>query len=244
MRVLCRDALDRRRWCCVRGLAFFDYLEKEGVKDAAARAFAHPPRQTAWVERPELYLRSQRLNLGDLAEALRRLEEALPPERWQVVQQPWTPEMLRQVAGMLDEGRRAEPVVRAWDAGRSLVWSDRTNAARQVALGVLRFQDAAAARAYYGLAADLQRKQDDLLNAACAGRPAVLESRAEALRLNGADEAVRAEKKVRLGDRGEAVTVTQIRARAGERVVEFSWHGVPADAAWAQRALDAVLKEK
>jgi hypothetical protein len=244
VRVLCQDVLTRRRWCCVRGLAFFDYLDREGVKDAAAVAFSRPPRQTAWLERPELFLRAERLNLGDLADALQRLEGALAPEDWQAVQQPWTPAMFRQAAGMLGEGQRADKIMQAWDAGRSLVWTARANPARQVALGVVRFQDAAAARAYYGLAVDLQRKQDELLSAACAGRRYLLESHAQALSLNGADEAARADKKVQLGDRGEPVSITQVWARAGERVVELSWHGVPADTEWAQRVLDVVLKEK
>jgi hypothetical protein len=244
VRVLCRDVLDRRRWCRALGLAFFEALDREGVSDAEVRAFAHPPRQTLWIERPELYLRSERLGLGDLGDALRRLEAARDPADWQAAQQPWTPAMFRQVADLLGEGRRAEKVVQGWDVGRSLVWSARANPGRQVALGVLRFQDATAARAYYGLAADLQRKQDDLLNAACAGRVAVLASRAEALHLNGADEAVRCDKTVRHGDRGEAVTVTRLWVRAGERVVEFSWHGVACEADWAQRTLDALLKER
>jgi hypothetical protein len=244
VRVLCRDVLERRRWCSVRGLAFFDHLDGEGVKDAGARAFARPPRLTAWVERPELYLRSERLNRDDLGDVLKRLEGALAAADWQATQQAWTPAMFRQAAGMLGEERRAERVVQGWDAGRSLVWSARDNPARQVALGVVRFQDAAAARAYYGLAVDLQRKLDELLNAACAGRRAVLESRSQALRLHGADEAVRADKKVQFGEKGEAVSVTQVWARAGERVAEFSWHGVPGDADWAQRVLDVVLKEK
>jgi hypothetical protein len=242
VRVLCQDVLKGRRWCCVRGLAFFDYLDREGVSDAVARAFTRPPRQTASVERPELYLRSERLNLGDLGEALKRLEGALPAADWEAVQQPWTPGMFREVAAMLGEGQRAEKVVAGWDAGRSLVWSARGNPGQTVAVGVLRFQEATAARAYYGLAVDLQRKQDELLNAACAGRRCLLDSRSQALRLGGADEAVRAQKKVQLGERGAPVTITQVWARAGERVVEFSWHGVPDDADWAQRVLDALLK--
>jgi hypothetical protein len=244
VRVLCRDVLDRRRWCCVRGLAFFDDLEKQGVKDAEARAFAHPPRQTAWIERPELYLRSEQLNLADLADVLKRVEGTLPAADWQAMQQPWTAAMFRQAAGMLGEGQRAEKVAQGWDAGRLLVWSARANAGRLVTLGMVRFQDAPAARAYFGLAVDLQRKQDELLSAACADRRSPVESHAEALRLNGADEAVRVDKKVRLGDKGEPLSITQVWARAGGRVVEFSWHGVPGDAAWAQRVLDAVLKEK
>jgi hypothetical protein len=244
VRVLCHDVLARRRWCCTQGLAFFDALDAEGVKDAEARAFAHPPRQTAWLDRPALYLRSERLALDDLADALKRLEGALSPDEWQAVQQPWTPEMLREVAAMLGEGPRTEKVLHGWDEGRSLVWSARAAPGRNVALGVLRFQDAASARAYYGLAVDLQRKQDELLNAACAGRAAVLDSHAEPLRLQGADEAVRADKKVRLGNQGEPMPITQIWARVGERVFEFSWHGVPGDATWSQRMLDGLLKEK
>jgi hypothetical protein len=244
VRVLCRDVLDRRRWCCIQGLAFFDHLETAGLKEGAATAFSRPPRQIAWIERPELYVRSQRLNLGDLADLLKPLEEALPPADWQAMQQPWTPEMLTEVAASLGEGRRAESVARGWDAGRTLVWSNRSNLGQQVGLGVLRFQDATAARAYLGLAADLQRKQDEMLNAACANRRCMQESHAEALHLNGADEAMRVQKKVGLGDKGESMSITQVWARAGERVVEFTWYGVPGDADWAQRVLDVLLKEK
>jgi hypothetical protein len=240
-RVLGRDGLDRRHWCCVKGLAFFEYLEKEGVKDAEARAFARPPRQVAWVERPELYLRSERLNLGDLADVLKRLEGSLPAADWQAAQQPWTAAMLREAAAWLGEGQRAEKVAQGWNDGRLLVWSARANPGRQVAVGLVRFQDEAAARAYYGLAADLQRKQDELL--AAAGRRPV-ESHVKALRLNGADEAMRADKTVHLQGQGEGLSITQVWARVGERVVEFTWRGVPGDADWAQRVLDAVLKEK
>jgi hypothetical protein len=242
VRVLCRDVLDRRHWCCVRGLAFFDHLEKEGVKDAEARAFVHAPRQVAWIERPELYLRSERLNLEDLAQTLARLEGALPAAEWQAAQQPWTPAMFKQVAALLGDEQRAEKVTAGWDAGRLLVWSSRGNPGQQVTLGLLRFQDAAAARAYYGFAVDLQRKQDELLSAACAARGCVVESRNESLHLAGADEAMRAEKKVRTGDKGEPLSITQVWVRTGERVVEFSWRGVPADTAWAQRLVDQILK--
>jgi hypothetical protein len=242
VRVLCRDVLDRRHWCCVRGLAFFDHLDKEGVKDAEARAFIHAPRQVAWIERPELYLRSERLNLEDLAQTLARLEGALAAAEWHAAQQPWTPAMFKQVAALLGDEQRAEKVTAGWDAGRLLVWSSRGNLGQQVTLGLLRFQDAAAARAYYGFAVDLQRKQDELLSAACAARGCVVESRNESLRLAGADEAMRAEKKVRTGDKGEPLSITQVWVRTGERVVEFSWRGVPGDAAWAQRLLDQILK--
>jgi hypothetical protein len=238
VRVLCRDVLERRRWCCVRGLAFFDYLEAQGVKDAEARAFAHPPRLTTWIERPELYLRSERLNLPDLGKVLTRMEGALPAAEWQAEQQPWTPAMFCDVAAMLGEGPRAQKLAQAWDAGRSLIWSARTNPMRQVALGVQRFRDGAAARAYFGLTVDLQQK------AGALGRKGNLPPRPTALRLDGADEGMRADKQMPIGDRGESISVTQVWARAGERVVEFSWMGIPADTDWAQRVLDGVLKEK
>ncbi len=242
VRVLSRDVLDRRHWCYVRGLGFFAYLDEQGIKDAEARAFVHAPRQVAWIERPQMYLRSEQLHLADLAEILSRLEGALPASEWRAAQQPWTPGMLKQVAALLGEQQRVEKVAEGWDAGRLLMWSSREHPGRQVTLGLLRFQDAAAARAYYGLALDLQRKQDELLSAACATRACVVESRTEVLHLVGADEAMRAEKRVRVGEHAEPTTITLVWARAGERVVEFSWHGQPCDTAWAQRMLDLILK--
>src|SRR5262249_61914627 len=98
---------------------------------------------------------------ADLAGALTRLERARDPVAWSAAQQPWTPDMVRQAASLLGQGPRAEKVAARWADGRSLVWSARDGSGRQVAVGVLRFQDAAGARAYYEFATDLQRKQDE-----------------------------------------------------------------------------------
>jgi hypothetical protein len=241
-RLLCHDVLSRQHWACERGLAFFDYLDAQGVADAEARAFAHPPRQVSRVERPELYLRAERLQLIDTAEALTQVVRALAPAEWAAGQQPWTPAMIRQAADLLGEGPRAEKVVCGWDEGRSLVWSARDNPARQVAVGLVRFQDAAGARSYFGLAVDLQRKQDELLNGTGPGRRSVVESRSQALRLAGADEAVRCDKRVQLPGKAEPVTMTQILARADDRVIEFTWQGLAGDTEWAQRVLGVLVQ--
>jgi hypothetical protein len=240
--VLGRDVRRRRGWACVLGLAFFDYLEHQGVTDAEARAFLRPPRQLSRIERPELYLRAERLDLPDLGDALARVEKALSPAEWQAGQQPWTPDMIRRAATLLGETRRMEKVAQAWDAGRSLVWSARDNPGRQVVLGVVRFQDEAAARSYYGLAVDLQRRQDELFGGGPAGAPRLLESRSQPLTLPGLDEAVRCDRRVGPAGKGREVAMTQVCARAGDRVVELTWYDAPADAEWAARVLDEVLK--
>ena len=45
------------------------------------------------------------------------------------------------------------------DEGRLLLWTAQATPDRQVALGVVRFETPAAARAYHGFAKELQRKQ-------------------------------------------------------------------------------------
>ena len=44
--------LQRRQWAGVAGLAFFEYLEQQGLPDAEQYVFAHPPRQVECITRP------------------------------------------------------------------------------------------------------------------------------------------------------------------------------------------------
>src|SRR5205085_4881940 len=134
-RAVSQESLRRQHWACVQGLAFFDYLEQHGCRDAEARVFAHPPRQVAWVKQPELYLRAQRSSRQELADALAHLAETVPAAAWTAAQQPWTPDMICQAASLLGERPRAEKIVQGWDEGRSLIWTGKTHPGRQVAVG-------------------------------------------------------------------------------------------------------------
>lgn len=240
LRLLARDVLRRRHWACTCGLRFWDELERQGLGNEA-KVFARPPRQTAWLERPELYCRAERLGLPDLAESLARLERSLTPAGWTGAQQPWTPAMVRQAAALLGQKERGERVAAGWDDGRTLVWTAKDSPGRQVAVGIVRFQDEATSRAYFGLAVDLQRKQDELLSAACADGRRVLESRPSAVSIAGTDEAARSDKQLQLAKDGPPVCVSQMWVRAGNRVVEITWNGVTGDNAWAERVVREVL---
>jgi hypothetical protein len=241
LRLVVQQVLRRRHWACEKGLAFFDYLERQKVTDAESRVFARPPRLSAWIERPDVYLDAEQNQRPDLAAILARVERALSPADWTPAQQPWTPDMIRQSATLLGVRERGERVARDWQDGRSLMWSGKDRPGCQVGVGLIRFQDAAGARAYVGLAADLQRKQDELLNAPCAEGRRVIESHSSAVQLRGADEAALCDKRVQFGAGGEPVAISQLWARAGNQVVEFTWNGVPANTAWAQQMLDAIL---
>ena len=85
--------------------------------------FARPPRQTKWIEQPQLYVRAVRAGRPDMTAVLSAIESALPAAEWSVQAQAWTPEMLVQVAGLLGERARAEKVAQDWHEGRSLVWT-------------------------------------------------------------------------------------------------------------------------
>jgi len=240
LRTISQTALRQRYWACANGLAFFNYLDEKGLKDAEKRAFARPPRQVRWIERPELYVRAEEGNRPDLAAALRSLQESLPAAEWSEAQQPWTPAMLRQVAALLGEGVRAERVIGTWNEGRSVVWAHRKDSSRQVAVSVVRHETPAGARAYFGFAMDLQRKQDQL-SGTCGPAIRVLESKATGINLPGVDEAVRNDKRVQYGAGSGPVSVSTVLARAGDVVIECSWHGLPVESAWAERVIAAAL---
>jgi hypothetical protein len=105
---------------------------------------------------------------------------------------------------------------------------------------VIRFDDVAAARAYMGLAVDLQRKQDELLNAACDEGGRVVESRSLSMRLHGIDEAARSDKRLQSRIKGRTISVSQIWLRADDRILEFSWTEMEPDMAWTQRVVDCL----
>ncbi len=241
LRTMSQLTLRKRHWAASHGLAFFEHLHGSGLADAERRAFAHPPRLTGWVERPALYVRAEQGNRADLAAALRELEGTLPAGEWSAAQQPWTPAMVRQVAALLGEKAKAERAVASWEEGRSLVWTQRKDAGKQVALSLARHQSEAGARTYYGFAVDLQRKQDELAGGSCAPTVRVLESKATPVQLPGFDEAVRNDKRMQYGAGGPPVAVSTLLARAGDLVIECSWYGLPAETEWAGRVAAAAL---
>ena len=238
VRLVSQETLRQRRRSAVEGLAFFDYLQEQGVRQPEELAFARPPRQQEWVSRPELFWKARQEERGDLVDVLARLEQTSPGAAWRVEPQPWTPDMVRQAAALFGVRERAERVLDRWEEGRGLLWTAKGNAACQVGVGVIRFRDAAAAQAYYGLAADLHRKQDEMLG---GGR--VRESRARAVTLQGTDEAVCTEKRLQLTPGAEPSAINEVCARRGETVVQFTWTGLPTDTAWAERVLREVLRE-
>ncbi len=241
VRAACQEMLRRRQWAAVQGLAFFNALQARGLKDAEKQVFAAPPRQLTGIARPDLYLKARQANRPDLRALLARLESALPPGEWKGMQQPWTPAEDQPAAELLGEGDRAEKVLAAWDEGGSLVWVSRSNPTHQVALSLARFADAAAARAYFGFAVDLQRKSDGLMASACTSGQRVVESRTTDVSLRGTDQAVRNDRQLQFGTTAPPVPVGRLLARAGDLVIVVAWQSVPADVAWAERVVGACL---
>jgi hypothetical protein len=176
----------------------------------------------------------------ELTSVMSRLEKTLSPAEWTSGNEEWTPIMLRKAAALLGESNRGDGVADRWVAGRSLTWTGKAQPARQVAAGVIGFADAGAARTYIGLAVDLQRKQDELLNTACADGRRVVESRSLTVQLKGVDEAAGANKKLQREANGPTTTLTQVWVRQGNRIIELTWTGMEADLAWAQRVVDSL----
>ena len=242
LRTMSQLTLRRRHWAATQGRAFFEQLQAKGLADAEKRAFTRPPRVVRWVEKPDLYVRAEQSNRPDLASALRALADTLPAAEWAGTQQAWTPAMVCQVAGLLGERARADRVVATWDEGRSLVWALRKDPSKQVAVSVARHATEAGARAHFGFAVDLQRKQDQLAGGACAPSVRVLDAKATGLSLPGFYEAVRNDKRMQYGPAGSPVVVTTLLGRAGDLVVECSCYGLSVEGEWAGRVAAGALK--
>lgn len=169
------------------------------------------------------------------SEEMSGLKAALPASAWTVEEQPWTPEMFRQAAGLLGERERAEKILQRWEDGHSLTWISKSDPMRQTALGLLRFKDGDGARAYTGLAADLQRKQDERIRGGCGADRCVLDSRCWAVTVNGADEAFCVARQWQPAPKAPTVKVWQMWVRSGNRVLEYSWVSGEGDVPWAER---------
>jgi hypothetical protein len=241
LRLVSQSVVREQHWACHHGLSFCQYLADQGLDDVEKAIFTRPPRQARWITRPQLYWRAHQNGRPDLIAVMSKLQNAVPQAEWVGAQQSWTPAMVSQVAGMLNEKARAEKVLESWDEGRTLVWSHKTDRGAQVALSVVRYETSAGARAYFGFAADLQRKRDETPGV-CGPTLKVLESKSAALKMPDVEDAMRTDKRIQLGAGNQPIPVHMVLARAGELVVECSWHGFSAEPAWAERMIAAALK--
>jgi hypothetical protein len=240
LRLMSQSAVRQRFWACTQGCEFFKHLEQLGMADMEKRVFSNPPRVLKWISRPDLFARAEREHRPDLSATLEQLKAALPASDWSLAPQEWTPAMVIQAAGLLGEQHRAERVVASWDEGRSLVWTQKTNPARQIAISLVRLETAAAARAYFGFAVELHRKRDQLSNNPCGLPLRVIDARSHTVSLRGVEEAVVNDKKLQPANSSALITSRVLLAHVGDRVIEITWHGTPGDLAWAQQVLEVL----
>jgi hypothetical protein len=223
---------------CVQGANFFKTLEEAGVREESV--FARRPRQMTMVTRPQAWLRAFQANRPELERVLQPLESSLPADRWQASQQTWTPAMMGQVAALLGAAReRVDKIATTWDEGRTLVWVERQHPDHQVALSVVRHESAAGARAAFGLVVDLQRQQDTSPPGTCGPLMQVIASKSKAAHLEYFDEAACFDKQIRFGS-GQPIPVSLLLARAGDLMIECTWHGATVDAELSRRLVRAV----
>jgi len=241
LRAASQTYLHARCRAMTAGVEFFAALDEGGLRDDVV--FAHRPRQMTVIARPHIWLQMLEQHRPGLAEVLAPLAGTFPAVDWQAMEQTWTPAMLGQVAGLLGASpERAEKLASTWYEGRTLIWTLRKQPDHQVALNVVRHDGPAGARAYFGFAVDLQRRQDTLPPGNCGLTIRVVDSHSTAVKLEGFDEVVRNDKRIQLGS-AEPIPVSLLLARAGDLVVECTWRGGAGDAAVAQRLLQTVRAE-
>lgn len=221
------------------GKEFFARLVREGV--TPGEAFANPPRQLLWVTRPELYVKSLRGGPPDLRKVLAGLERFPPGAQATAAQQALGPDMVREVATMLQEQARAEAVLKGWEEGRTLAWF-APSAAGSIAISIARFDTPASARAYHGLTLDLQRKRDELMNSNCTAGCKVIESKCEAVEMPRADTAARCLKKVQYSG-GHTVAAEMLYVLVGSLVIEVNGFSAPVDPTWARQVVANIVSD-
>jgi hypothetical protein len=240
LKTISQTALRSRYRAAEQGMAFFNGLAASGVRDVETLVLTRLPRQMTVITQPQRWVDALNKKQPDLAAVLGPLETAMPSAQWQPQQQTWTPAMLAQVASLLGAPReRAEKVGSSWYEGRSLIWTKRDQPDCQVALTVVRHIDNAGARAHFGFAVDLERKQDVLPAESCGPTLRVIESKSTTVTIVGFDEAIRNDKRISFGG-AAPISVSQVLARVGDIVVECTWHGQTADVALADRLFQSV----
>jgi hypothetical protein len=238
-----QTALQQKHWAYTRGLAFFAAVQQQGGGVTVDQVFARPPQRLEEVEQPALYLQALQNRQGDLRALFTHLEAMAPHADWQASQQPWTPSLLRQVASTLEVSKRVEALLPHWVEGRSLVWLNPKNASEYVALSLVCLDNSQAARSYYGLAVDIQRKRDEWLARTLGQQTHIEASRFVSVGLPGTEEAIQNNKILQSGPTGARLPMTLLVARRGPWVVEMHWNGVPANLRWAEQAVQCIVRE-
>jgi hypothetical protein len=229
---------------CTQGKEFFARLTREGMKSIDGTVFTTPPRQALWVARPEFYVKALRGSIPDLDKVLdmvRRKERPRGINTAIEMTQNLGPEMVREVAGALQQQARAEAILKGWEEGRTLLWAT-PNMASSLVVSVARFDTAGTARAYHGLSLDLQRKRDEMMNSNCTSASKVVESRCEAVEMPHADTAARCFKKVQYNG-GRTTDADMIYVLAGCLVIEVDGFSTPVDPAWVRQVVASIVEE-
>lgn len=228
---------------CTQGKEFFARLTREGMKSLDATVFTTPPRQALWVARPEFYVKALRGSIPDLREVLNTVRRNARPAAAMSIEmtQNLGPEMVREVAGTLQQQARADAILKSWEEGQTILWAT-PNMASSLVVSVARFDTPAAARAYHGLSLDLQRKRDEMMSSNCTAASKVVESRCEKVEMPRADIAARCFKKVQYTG-GRIVEADMLYVLAGCLVIEVNGYSTPLDPAWARQVVACIADE-
>jgi len=240
LRTISQSIVHKRHWAYEKGLAFFEYLETQGIGDVEKQVFSRPPKLTKWIEEPELYVRGLKSQRPDLATILAKLEKVPPPGNWTSTQHAWTPEMILQVGGVLGDQELVKKIAESFPEGRTLIWSDKTNLGRHVALTITRFPNDAAARTYFAFAQKVIQNMDDK-----QGAKSIIQS----VHFPGIKVAVEINRNVLPADSRD-IEKTSARvhfqhrvllAHCGDTVIEITWHNEPGHPSWAEQIIALLL---
>jgi hypothetical protein len=239
LRTISQSVVHKEHWAYAKGLAFFEYLEGQGITNEK-QVFNNPPKLVKWIDEPELYVRALTSKRPDLASILAKLEKVPPPGNWTSTEQAWSTEMITQVGGVMEDQELLRKIADSYPEGRTLIWSDKTNLGRHIALTITRFPNEASARFYFGFAQKVIQTLDVKQGAKSTTQP---------VRLPGIKEAVEIDRSVQPLDQpgfkeASARVHFQTRvllARCGDSVIDITWYNESGHTAWAERIIALVL---
>ncbi len=238
-RTILGSVFQQKQWAYTRGLAFWDFLEKNGKGNVEKQVFHHLPQQIAQIENPQLYLTSGLTQQQSLKEVMQSLNTAELQAGWVGRMQTWTPSDCQQVAALFGLKSRAYKATRDWQEGRVVYWTPKDRPGVSISVSVVRFKSDSAARSYYGFCMDLQRKRDELSGKQeMPGLPVFTQSRYTPISIAGMDKAARYDRRQQAG--GSELPLTMVFARAGNVVFHLTWHNYRADLEWGQGILELI----
>lgn len=228
--------LKTQLWAMEYGPTFIESVTTSPDPMTPQQILMQRPTQTAWIESPGSYRRNIRIGAVGIQKSFENIATDLSPRGFRTFQQTWGPSVLQQVASTLGVRASAEPFLKRWSDGQSIMWLSSENPNQYLAISAIQFDSPKVAKKYLGFAVDLQRKKEEWMAKSAEKQSAGNATRFRSITVNGTTEALMSERES-TEPNGSSPSATTILCLRGNTVVEANWNSIPADVPWLERAI-------